>query len=151
MGRSRNQRNSQRIGSPEERPSSTRLLLTAVLVLLPTVLVGYLMFAPTVLTSPVITEINDTGWKIVRHAEATGSWPTSLEGLWGPGESPPAGATLSWDPDTLILTAELDPPLETRSFLHLLTFGAFGRIYENERVNLRLDQRSSIPARAPVE
>jgi hypothetical protein len=125
-------------------PPLWKLLLTAVLVLVPTLWIGLTIFDTSNPQSDVVRHMMRASNAIIDYTQKQGAWPTQLEDAVAEADRTYEGVELVYSADSQNLSLKLRQPLYLPSVLYRLTFGLFGGRQEWTSVDVDLKQRMSM-------
>lgn len=128
------------VGEDIPPPPLWKLLLTATLVLVPTVWIGLMIYghSPRNDAVRIMTRASDA---ILRHVQAHNQWPESMEGIvpveYQAFETDP----VIYNPQQGTLSLELKEPFLLPSFSHRISFGLLGSQQQWDSIEVNLVQR----------
>ncbi len=125
-------------------PPLWKLLLTATLVLVPTLWIGLMIFDTSNPQSDVVRHMTRASNAIIDYTQQQGHWPLQLEDAVAEPYRTYDGVDLVYSTDNQTLSLQLRQPLYLPSVLYRLSFGIAGSRQEWSYIEIDLKQRMSM-------
>lgn len=129
------------VGEDIPPPPLWKLLLTAALVLIPTLWIGLLLFGGQSPRTDMIRTVTRASDALLGYAQEYQHWPESMQGVVPVEYQAYAGTPLVYTPSKGLLTLQLKEPLLLPSFTYRISFGLLGRQQQWDAVEVDLIQR----------
>ncbi len=144
MSTKKQRKPTQIVGVDVPPPPLWKLLLTAVLVLVPTLWIGLTIFNTSSPQTDVVRHITRASNAIIDYVQKNGHWPAQLEDAVPEQYRFYEGVGLIYQPQDQRLSLQLREPVYLPSVLYRLTFGLAGSQQEWSAVDIDLKQRMSM-------
>lgn len=129
------------VGEDIPPPPLWKLLLTAILVLIPTLWIGLFLFGGPSPRSDVVRTVTRASDALLGYVQEHNRWPESMQDVVPEEYQAHAGTPLVYTPVKGLLTLKLKEPLLLPSFFYRFSFGLLGTQQQWDAVEVDLVQR----------